>query len=160
MMYQAPFISSKSSQQSYEVDTFIICVSRETGPERLSNSPPPTPPKHWLLGLQAAQWQRTCLPVQETRAQPTSSLGRGDPPKKEMQPALVFLPGEFHGQRSPAVYSPWSCKESDMTERLSTHKHKYHLQGKETGGWSWIVGAPCSFVSREKLEELNLSALL
>ena len=27
-----------------------------------------------------------------------------------------------HGQRSLASYSPWSCKESDMTERLSTAK--------------------------------------
>ena len=26
-----------------------------------------------------------------------------------------------HGQRSLAGYSPWGCKESDMTERLSTH---------------------------------------
>ena len=27
-----------------------------------------------------------------------------------------FLPGKFHGQRSLAGYSPWGCKESDMTE--------------------------------------------
>ena len=26
------------------------------------------------------------------------------------------LPGEFQGQRSPVGYSPWGCKESDMTE--------------------------------------------
>ena len=25
------------------------------------------------------------------------------------------------GQRSLAGYSPWGCKESDMTERLSMH---------------------------------------
>ena len=25
-----------------------------------------------------------------------------------------------HGQRSLVGYSPWGCKESDMTERLST----------------------------------------
>ena len=31
----------------------------------------------------------------------------------------VFLPGEFHVQRSLAGYSPWGRKESDMTERLS-----------------------------------------
>ena len=29
------------------------------------------------------------------------------------------MPGEFHGQRSLAGYSPWGCKESDMTERLT-----------------------------------------
>ena len=27
-----------------------------------------------------------------------------------------------HGQRSLAGYSPWGCKELDMTERLSTHR--------------------------------------
>ena len=32
------------------------------------------------------------------------------------QPAPVFLPGESHGQRSLAGYSPQSCKESDTTE--------------------------------------------
>ena len=28
-----------------------------------------------------------------------------------------------HGQRSLAGYSPWGCKESNMTERLSTAQH-------------------------------------
>ena len=28
----------------------------------------------------------------------------------------VFLPGESHGQRSLAGYSPWGRKELDMTE--------------------------------------------
>ena len=32
------------------------------------------------------------------------------------QPILVFLPGESHGQRSLAGYSPWGHKESDTTE--------------------------------------------
>ena len=27
------------------------------------------------------------------------------------------MPGELHGQRSLAGYSPWGCKESDMTEQ-------------------------------------------
>ena len=30
----------------------------------------------------------------------------------------VFLPGESHGQRSLAGYSPWGRKESDTTEQL------------------------------------------
>ena len=34
-------------------------------------------------------------------------------------PKPVFLPGEFHGQRSLAGYSSWGCKESDTTEGLS-----------------------------------------
>ena len=35
------------------------------------------------------------------------------------QPTPVFLPEKSHGQRSLVGYSPWGCKESDMTERLS-----------------------------------------
>ena len=38
--------------------------------------------------------------------------------RREWQPTLVFLPGESHGQRSLADYSPWGHKELDMTERL------------------------------------------
>ena len=37
------------------------------------------------------------------------------------QPTPVFLPGESHGQRSLADYSPWGCKESDTTERLTLY---------------------------------------
>ena len=33
-----------------------------------------------------------------------------------MQPTPVFLPGKSHRWRSLAGYSPWGCKESDMTE--------------------------------------------
>ena len=29
-----------------------------------------------------------------------------------------------HGQRSLAGFSPWGCKESDTTERLSTHSRR------------------------------------
>ena len=42
------------------------------------------------------------------------------PWQRAWQPTAVFLPGEFHGQRSLAGYSPWGCKESGMTEQLST----------------------------------------
>jgi len=38
------------------------------------------------------------------------------PWRRKWQPTPVFLPGEFHGQRNLAGYSPWGCKESDMTE--------------------------------------------
>ena len=38
--------------------------------------------------------------------------------KRDWQPTPIFLPGEFHGQRSLAGYSPWDHKESDMIEQL------------------------------------------
>ena len=43
------------------------------------------------------------------------------PWSRKWQPILVFLLGEFRGQRSLEGYSPWSCKELDMSAWLSTH---------------------------------------
>ena len=42
--------------------------------------------------------------------------GRKDPLERAWQLTPVFLPGESHGQRSLANYSPWGRKESDTTE--------------------------------------------
>ena len=38
------------------------------------------------------------------------------PWRKKWQHTPVLLPGESHGQRSLAGYSPWGFKESDMTD--------------------------------------------
>jgi len=43
------------------------------------------------------------------------------PWRRAWQPIPVFLPGEFHGQRSLAGYCPWDHKELDASEHLSTH---------------------------------------
>ena len=50
--------------------------------------------------------------LQETWVQ---SLGQEDPLEEEMATHSSILPGESHGQRSLAGYSPWDRKESDMT---------------------------------------------
>ena len=34
--------------------------------------------------------------------------------RRELLPTPAFLPGESHGQRNLAGYSPWDCKELDM----------------------------------------------
>jgi len=36
----------------------------------------------------------------------------GFPGEREWQLTPVFLPGESHGQRSLAGYSPWVCKDT------------------------------------------------
>ena len=41
---------------------------------------------------------------------------------RRWQPTPLFLPGEFHEQRSLVGPSPWGCKESDMTKRLTFFK--------------------------------------
>ena len=41
------------------------------------------------------------------------------PWSRKWQSTPVFWLGEFHGQKSLMNYSPWGCKQSDTTERLS-----------------------------------------
>ena len=45
--------------------------------------------------------------------------GRSSGEESGHPPTLVFLPGEFRGQRRLSGYSPWGRQESDMTERLT-----------------------------------------
>ena len=76
--------------------------------------PPPTKgigyPLQYSWTFLKAQLVKNLPAMRETWVQP---LGWEDPPEKGMAtlPTLVLWPGEFHG-----LYSPWGCKESDMTE--------------------------------------------
>ena len=52
-------------------------------------------------------------------------LAQEDLLEKEMAiqtPAI--LPGKSHGRRSLIGYSPWGCKESDMTEQLHLKRYE------------------------------------
>ena len=52
------------------------------------------------------------------------------PWRTELQPTPVLSPGKSHRQRSLAGYSPWGCKESDTTERLSVYAYARESGGK------------------------------
>ena len=62
-----------------------------------------------------------------------SVLSGEDPWRRKWQATLVILPGELHGQRSLAGYSPWGLKESDTTESttectcMHTHTHTHTI---------------------------------
>ena len=45
------------------------------------------------------------------------------PWRREWLPAPGFLPGESHGQRRLAGYSPWGGKESDTTEQSTLYSN-------------------------------------
>ena len=77
-----------------------------------------------------------------------NSWVRKIPWRMEWKPTPVFLPGEFHGQRSLAGYSPWSQKESVVTDRLTLvlssaslvltfpwRVPQSHISGKEKQRW-------------------------
>ena len=62
-----------------------------------------------------AQTEKNLPVMQETRFDPWV---RKIPSRKEWLPTPVFLPGEFHGQRSLVDYSGGS-KVLDMTDQLT-----------------------------------------
>ena len=64
------------------------------------------------------------------------SESRKIPWRRKWQPTPVFLPGESHGQRSLAGYSPRGCKGSDTTEWLSTHTHA-SLKKSSSKTWNY-----------------------
>ena len=83
-------------------------------------------------------------------------LGWEDPLEREWLPTPVFLPGESHGLRSLADYSPQGHKVSDMTE-VTEHAHTEHsIQKPEsvliffshnpiqsTVNFNWLYSANC-----------------
>ena len=65
------------------------------------------------LSTLVAQTVKNLPAIQETWA---LSLGQEDPLEGKWQPTPIFLPEEFHGQRSLVGYSPLGHKELDTTE--------------------------------------------
>ena len=46
------------------------------------------------------------------------------PWRRAWQPTPVCLPGKSHGQKNLVGYSPWGCKDLDMTELLTFNNIK------------------------------------
>ena len=65
-----------------------------------------------------AQMVRICLQCKRPEFHPW--VGK-IPWRRKLQPNRVFLPGESHGQRSLAGYSPWGCKR--VGRYLATKQH-------------------------------------
>ena len=70
----------------------------------------------WLFLCGLPRWFRGKASTCQCRTRGFDpSLGKM-PWRRKWQPTPVFLPGESHGQRSLACYSPWGHKESDTTK--------------------------------------------
>ena len=80
------------------------------------------------------------------------------PWKRKWQPTPLFLLGKSHGQRSLAGYSPWGCKELDMTKWLSTNTQvvykfmstrslRFSMLSCVSAVWSLIVEQYCILCS-------------
>ena len=62
------------------------------------------------------RWQSICLQRRRSGFDPW--VGKISW-RRKWPPTPVFLPGEFHGQRSLVGYNPWGCTESYTTEQLT-----------------------------------------
>ena len=72
----------------------------------------------WFISASlVAQSVKNLSAVQETPQ--VRSMSWEDPLEKEMATHSSILAGKSHGQRSLVGCSPWGCKESGMTERLT-----------------------------------------
>ena len=79
---------------------------------------------------------KNSLAMQATQEMRVLSQVGKIPWRRAWQPTTVFLPGKSHRQRSLAGYSPWGCKESDMTE--ATEHTRMHMHAHTHTG---VVGA-------------------
>ena len=80
---------------------------------------------HLLLNLRwCSSKESTCL-CRRCKRYGFDPHVRKIPWRKEWQSTQVFFPGRLH--RYPEGYSPWSSKESDMTEH--THKPLFLFEG-------------------------------
>ena len=85
----------------------VFKLPDKSGPQRNHGLP------RWLIAKESAcQCRSRRLDL---------GLGRF-PWSRKWHPTPVSLPRKCHGQRSLVAYSPWGCKESDMTERRHTRK--------------------------------------
>ena len=66
--------------------------------------------------------------------------------RRAWQPPAIFIPGESHGQRSLAGYSPWGHKESDTTElRLTLSRFQRMAFTCRLG---WQIPQPAKYFRR------------
>ena len=70
-------------------------------------------------------WMTHSLVAQTVKTLPARHITQFDPLvgkmswRREWLSTPVFLPREFHGQRSLTGYRAWNCKKSDMAEQLT-----------------------------------------
>ena len=82
------------------------------------------------------------LPMEETQETYVRSLGQEDPQRRKWHPTAVFLPRNFHGQRSLAGYNPGVAKSrtwlSTQAYTSHTHTHTHTNTHTHTKSRNWL----------------------
>ena len=115
------------------------------------------PIQKWLV----VQTVKNLPAMQETWFQFLGSVAAGKIPcRREWQPTPVFLPGESHGQRSLAGYSPWGCKESDITDiTLLSYISVQSLSRVRLFATPWIAARQVSLSITNSRSSLRLTSI-
>ena len=117
-----PFLPTAWVQTLSQADLQLVHVGATRNPFPLSGCP-------FLLVSVYRAFAYASLVAQTIKASAyntgdhVQSLDWEDPWRRKWQPTPIFLPGDSHGQRSLAGYSPWGPRESDTTERLHSLTH-------------------------------------
>ena len=85
------------------------------------------------------RWWKICLQCRRLEFDPWV---RKIPWRREWLPTPIFLPGESHKQRSLAGYSPWCCKEFDMTKQLTLRIFKT-IRSNILNEYSFVFSPEC-----------------
>ena len=93
------------------------------------------------------------------------SLGWEDPGRRKWQPTPVFLPGEPHGQRSLAGYSPWDCKRVWATDTLHEKwemylRNSWSSKSSRQNVQDILDSSSCPWEIQEEKDELNKELLI
>ena len=67
-----------------------------------------------------AQWVKNPTAVQEVQKTQVQSLGQEDPLEEDVAARSSILAWKIPWTEDLVEYSPWGCKELDITEQLST----------------------------------------
>ena len=110
-MYRASLVAQLVKNQPVMQETPVLFLNLEDTLEKGQTTYSSILGLPWWLN-----WCRICLHCGNWVLSWVGKI----PWRRTRQPTPVFLPGESHGQRSLAGYSLWGCKESDMTQQLST----------------------------------------
>ena len=85
------------------------------------------------------------------------------PWRRAMQPTQVLLPGESHGQKGLAGYSPWGRTELNATEGLGTHQNAHSCvgQGSSFGSFRCVaLSFSTPFISSIFLQGCYISSVM
>ena len=124
--WERSWVSSQSQSQAMRTFPYASYSSLEIVHLSLRHWLP-----RWLSGKESACKSRRC------RQHGLDPWVRKIPWRRTWQPTPVFLPGESHGQRSLAGYSPRGGIESDTTEH-SAHTHTHTLKQTYLSFKQWL----------------------